>query len=48
MEGSGERDGTNLIDHILKKDPADNCAVALGPTPEGRRNRDNVTIMVQR
>ena len=29
----------NWIGHILRKDPKDDCAVALGWTPEGRRKR---------
>ena len=29
----------NWIGHILRKDPHDDCAVALGWTPEGRRKR---------
>lgn len=27
------------IGHIIRKDPADNCAVVLGWMPEGRRKR---------
>lgn len=30
----------NWIGQILRKDPADDCAVALGWRPEGRRKRD--------
>lgn len=29
----------NWIGHVLRKDPTDDCAVALGWTPEGRRKR---------
>lgn len=29
----------NWIGHIIRKDPADNCAVALGWMHEGRRKR---------
>lgn len=37
---SGEiRRGDDWIGHILRKDPADDWAMALGWTPEGRRKR---------
>ena len=29
----------NWIGHVLRKDRTDDCAVALGWTPEGRRKR---------
>ena len=39
ISGEVRRRRWNWIGHVLRRDPSDNCAVALGWTPEGRRNR---------
>lgn len=40
IRGEIKRRRWNCIGHILRTDPADYCAVALGWTPEGRRKRE--------
>lgn len=39
ISGEIRRRRWNWMGHILRKDPVDDCGVALGWTPEGRRKR---------